>query len=263
MNTAVRELTKGFFAQLHVINALILRETRTRFGKHSLGYIWAFLPPLTQIGLFLFMFSFGGRTPPSKMDPMGFLCTGFLTYFVFTGTLGKAQSAVQSNLALLYFPQVHPLDLVAARCLLESVTLTMVFFFLMLLNTLYTQHLPLDSALQTLSGLGLAAMLGTAIGLCFSSICLVIPTFEHLISPILRPLFWISGLFFSTHELPGYLREIFLWNPVLHVVEITRDGWYKSYDSVYFSYNYVLMWILGAAFCGLSFERLTRRKIRG
>ncbi|MBN2344409.1 MAG: ABC transporter permease [Deltaproteobacteria bacterium] len=257
----MRELTKGFFAQLHVIHALILRETRSRFGKYNLGYIWAFVSPLSTIALFWGMFAIGKRAPHAGMDPIGFLSTGFLPYYIFTGCQAKAGAAVQSNKALLYYPQVHPLDLVAARAILETVTLTIVFFFLMLLNTIYTQHLPLESSLQTLSGLGLAALLGTSLGLVFCAIKIEFPTFDHLIGPLMRPLFWTSGLFFSVSEIPGWTRDLLLWNPVLHIVEFTRDGWFRNYDSPYHSYEYVLLWILGLGFVGLFLEKLTRRKI--
>lgn len=259
MTLMLKNFARGLFMQLHVIHALILRETRTRFGKHSLGYVWALMDPLLFIGLFWAMFELAGRNVPSGMDALGFLCTGFLPYNVFSCNLSRAQTAVASNLALLYYPQVHPLDLVAARSILETVTLTVAFFLFMLLNTLITQHFPLDSALKTLSGLALAAALGTALGLLFNSIILVVPTFEHFTGPILRPMFWISGLFFSTNELPYSVREMFLWNPMLHIIEVTRDGWFQSYDYHYYSYGYIMLWILGLGVAGLVAERLTRK----
>ena len=261
MTSALRDFTRGLFLQLHVIHALILRETRTAFGKHSLGYVWAFMGPASLVGVFAGIYKLAGRTPPAGMDTIGFLCTGFLTFNLFNGTMGKAQSAVSSNLALLFYPQVQTLDLVAARCILETVTMVIAFFIFMLLNALYTQHIPLDSALKTLSGLGLAALLGTNLGLCLSSLKMWLPTAEHFIGPVLRPLFWISGLFFAASDLPYSVREAFLWNPILHVVEMTRDGWFQTYNYHYYSYTYVGAWILGFSFIGLVSERMSRKRL--
>ena len=261
MTSAIRDYTRGFFLQLHVIHALVLRETRTAFGQYSLGYVWAFMSPALMIGIFAMMFYIGGRIPPSGMDPIGFLCTGFLTYNIFGGTMAKAMGAVSSNLGLLYYPQVHTTDLVAARCLLETVTLVISFFLFMFLNALHVEHFAIDSALRTLAGLGLSALLGTSLGLCFNSLILVFPNATHFVSIINRPLFWISGLFFSTHEVPLAVRELFLWNPVLHVVEITREGWFETYDYVYYDYWYIFMWIIGLAFIGLTGERMTRKYV--
>ena len=33
----------GLVVQLQVIHALIMREIKTRFGTHRLGYVWALL----------------------------------------------------------------------------------------------------------------------------------------------------------------------------------------------------------------------------
>lgn len=261
MTSAIREFTRGYFTQLHVIHALILRETRTRFGNYSLGYIWALLEPMVGVGMFMAMFYLTDRIAPAGTDSVGFLCTGFLPYGIFSGAMNKAKTAVQSNLALLYYPQVHTLDLVAARCLLETVTVGIAFFLFMLLNSIYQQHFPMDSALKTLLGLGLAALLGTGIGLVFNSICVVFPTFDHFVGPLMRPLFWISGLFFSAHEVPAPVRELFLLNPVLHIVEITRDGWFQSYNYEYYSYSYVAYWILGVLSIGLLSEKMTRKYV--
>ncbi len=263
MTAIAREYARGFFMQLHVIHALILRETRTTFGKHSLGYIWAFMEPLVGVGIFLGMFIITDRIPPSGTDAVGFLCTGFLPYGLFSGTMGKARSAVSANLGLLYYPQVHTLDLVAARAILETATIAITFFGAMLVNTILTQHFPLESALKTLTGLGFAALLGTGLGLIFNSLCMVVPTAEHFINPILRPLFWISGLFFSAHELSSSVREMFLWNPILQIIELTRDGWFQTYDHQYYSYSYIMYWILGFLFVGMVSEKLTRKYITG
>ncbi|MBN2714692.1 MAG: ABC transporter permease [Deltaproteobacteria bacterium] len=261
MTSAFRDFARGLSIQVHVIHALILRETRTAFGQHKLGYIWALASHGFFIGIFAAMFVFANRSVPSGMDVIGFLCTGFLTYNLFMGTQGKAKTAVKANVSLLYYPQVHPLDLVAARCLLEIATVMVAFFLFMFANTIYTQHFPLDSALLTLAGLFLAALLGSALGLCTNSLCVLWPTMEQLIGPLLRPLFWISGLFFSIAEIPLFAREALLWNPVLHVIEMTRDGWFKTYNYKFYSFSYVIYWILGLTVLGLITERLNRNKV--
>ncbi|MBN2524938.1 MAG: ABC transporter permease [Deltaproteobacteria bacterium] len=261
ITTGIKDFVSGLFQHLHVIHALILRETRTRFGKHSLGYVWAFMEPFLNVGVFFVMFYFLNRQTPAGTDAIGFLCTGFLTFYVFTGTLNKAQTAVQANLALLYYPQVQTLDLVVARCALETVTLGVAFFIFMLFSTMQLHHLPLDSAAKTIMGLSFASLLGTGIGLIFNGLVTVFPTIEHFISLITRPLFWLSGLFWGLNEIPQEYRGALLWNPILHIVELTRDGWYKTYNYEYYSYSYILLWILGAIFFGLVSEKMTRKYV--
>ena len=52
-----------------------------------------------------------------------------------------------------------------------------------------------------------------------------------------------------------------LWNPVLHCVELVRDGWFPSYHAEHLDLPYVVFWILGFAYAGLVLERLARRRL--
>jgi capsular polysaccharide transport system permease protein len=79
--------------------------------------------------------------------------------------------------------------------------------------------------------------------------------------PLLRPLFWCSGLFFTANGLPSNVRDILLYNPVLHVIEIVRDGWFPSYEAQHASAGYAMAWMLCLLVLGLLLERVVRRKI--
>ena len=54
----------GLSGQLEVLNALILREMKTRFGSHQLGYLWALIDPTLWIATFVGMFYLPGRSSP-------------------------------------------------------------------------------------------------------------------------------------------------------------------------------------------------------
>jgi capsular polysaccharide transport system permease protein len=54
-------LARGAFIQLQVVHALVLRETRTKFGEHQLGYLWAVLEPLFWVLTFWGMYVVIGR----------------------------------------------------------------------------------------------------------------------------------------------------------------------------------------------------------
>jgi capsular polysaccharide transport system permease protein len=175
--------------------------------------------------------------------------------------MSRSQTAIQANAALLFYPQVHPLDLVLARVSLEFVTLVTVFIIIMSGHSLYLGELHISSLLRVMSGLLLAGLLGASIGLFFSSLSVYSKLLDRIIPLVTRPLFFISGLFFTTNELPAQARDILLWNPVLHCVELVRDGWFPSYHAEYLDVPYVLFWILGFAYGGLVLERMARRRL--
>ena len=110
--------------QLEVLHALVLRETRTRFGEHQLGYLWALLEPLLWIGTFWAMYWLLSRSAPDGMELVAFLTTALAPYLLFRHVYSRAATAIGSNRGLLFYPQIQPLDLVWARTVLEFATMT-------------------------------------------------------------------------------------------------------------------------------------------
>lgn len=252
----------GLRTQAKVIVAVLLRETRTRFGAYQLGYLWAFAEPLIWVAMFGGLRFLAGREAPAGMDTVSFITTGVVPYMLFQRTASRAVKAIESNKGLLFYPLVRPLDLIIARSMLEIATLLVVFVVLLGANGFWRESFAIDSAFQTWCGLMLAGALGASLGLVLCSLSAFSQTVERLHGPLMRPLFWTSGLFFTANDLPSALREVFLFNPALHVVEIVRDGWFASYTARYASANYVIAWILGLTFLGLSLERPARRRLQ-
>ena len=200
-------LTTGLQAQLQVIHALVLRESRTRYGAHQLGYIWALLEPLLWVLTFYGIFYFTSRHIHYGMDIVSFITTGIIPYQMFRETMSQSQTAIKANTSLLFYPQVHPLDLVIARVSLEVVTLVTVFVIIMGTHSLYLGELHIDNLLAVMSGLLLASLLGASIGLFFNALTVYTKLIDRVVPILMRPLFFISGLFFTVNELPEKARD--------------------------------------------------------
>ncbi len=255
------KLRYGLFNQIQVVQALILRETRTRFGAHYLGYLWAFLEPIFWITTFTVLYYFARRSAPPGLNIIAFLATGVLPYLAFRQTTDRCISSISSNKALLFYPQVRPLDLVMARASLEVATIFTVFVILISMNALYLQTLTVESVLYVMLGFLLAGLLGASVGLTVCALSTISNVVLRMSSPILKPLFWISGLFFSVSDLPSSVQKVMLYNPVLHTVEIVREGFFPGYGAECGSARYVISWILGFALLGLTAERFVRRRL--
>ncbi|AKF09654.1 ABC transporter permease [Sandaracinus amylolyticus] len=254
-------LLRGARVQLRVIGALATRETRTRFGGHALGYLWALAEPLFWVLTFYGAFVLLNRRTPENLDVVGFLTTGIVTYELVIKTQERASQAISANRALLFYPQVQTLDLVFARVALELATYVVVFAVILGGNAIVRGELELASPLYVALGLVLATALGGSLGLLLCGLQLVFPTIERMKGPLMRPLFWTSGLFFTAHMLPLRVRELLLWNPIFHCVEIVRGGWFRGYRDGYESVGYVLAWILALSFFALTLERSVRHRI--
>lgn len=259
--SAVQTYATGALTQLRVVQAIALRETRTRFGQNQLGYLWALLEPVFWIATFWFLFHLMARGAPGGMEIVPFLATGVVPYDLVMKTSDRTSGSIEANKALLFYPQVQPLDLIFARGGLEIATLVVVLFVITGGYAMMVQSFAIQDLLSVLFGLGLAGMLGMALGTVLCALGVVSKTVDRIRGPLMRPLFWISGLFFTADHLPTAFREVALYNPILHCVEIVRDGWFAEYHGHHASPLYVLAWIVVLAFGGLTLERAVRGKI--
>lgn len=255
-------LVRGLIVQSEVVHAIILRETRTRFGAYRFGYLWAIVDPVIIILTFFGLFALLDRSSPFGMDVFSFVATGLIPYRLFASCAAQVGEAINGNRALLYYPRVLPIDLVIARGIFELVTYSAVFVALMSCHAFYFQEIVVESALHVIAGLVLAALLGTAVGLVFCSLGVVANSVDRARGPILRPLFWVSGVFFTAASLPDEVRGLVLLNPVVHAVELVRAGWFPTYGDEYADPTYILAWILAVGLCGLIAERRVRHRIR-
>jgi capsular polysaccharide transport system permease protein len=252
---------RGSMTQLQVVYALLLRETKTRFGSHQLGYLWALAQPMMWIGMFATFYYLVARMAPPGMSIIAFLTTGIIPFSLFRDTTNKCLSAIDANKGLLFYPQVRPLDLVIARALLEAVTHLTVMALLMGGLALYEGAPRVDSWLETLAGLALASGLGLSFGLVCCGLSVYSSTVERLFPTAARVVFWTSALFHPIESLPKEARDILLLNPVAHAIELVRDGWFPGYAARHSDPWYAVVWVLVMLFFGLSLERVARRRL--
>lgn len=252
---------KGLLTQLQVIHALLIREMKTRFGEHRLGYIWALVEPVLWIATFVGIYQLIGHLAPPGISLLAYLVTGIVPFSLFRYACGQTLSSIAANRGLLFYPQIRPLDLVLARAILEAATHLVVFALLMGGAAIVDGRLRVHSVLETLLGLALTAGLGTGLGLVFCGLSVFSPTVERLYGPLLRPIFWFSAVFHSVDSVPEPLRSWMLHNPLLQAIELVRDGWFPGYNSRHVDVWYIAAWILVLLFFGLSLERVARRHL--
>lgn len=226
--------------RLRVIGALMVRDMGSRFGRASGGYMWAILEPLGGILLLSLAFGLALRNPPLGTSFMLFYATGVVPFSMFNMLSKSVGGAVQSNKGLLSYPVVSLLDAVFAKVALNFVTSLLVATLILGgIITFNGLHVNLDIASALLS-VSLAALLGTGIGALNCVLFGFFPTWKNFWGVLTRPLFLLSGVFFTFESVPPAFQKILWWNPLVHVVGLMRAGFYGSYDAGYVSIPYVL-----------------------
>lgn len=248
--------------QFNVVSALVLRETRTRFGLSQLGYLWALIEPSLFIGTFLLFYWLTDRAAAPGMTLLGCMATGVVPFMCFRETASRVSSSVSANKGLLFYPLVRPLDLVLARMILELATWFCVFSLIMGGEALILGYFRIESFLGIIKGFTYACLLGAGVGLVTSSLSVYSESVDRFVSPLLRPLLWFSAVFYPANVMPSQIGYYLRFNPVIHAVEAVREAWYQGYDSLYAEDSFPLWWIGGLLLLGLSLERSSRAKLR-
>jgi len=256
------EFVTGFVSsatiQFRVVAALMLRESRTRFGKSQVGYLWSLAEPIAVVLTFSALFRALNHPAPIGSSLPVFFATGMLAYHNYRRTASFCSNAFTANEALLTFPIVQQVDTLISRGLLEFFTSILSLLLIFgALHLVWEVALPVDVGPMVLA---LAAL--SIIGFAHGSITAVVghyfpswPRFDELLS---RPLFFVSGIFFVPSALPPSVRSIVSWNPLLHGVELMRSGYYPHYRSDTLDVGYLLGVAGVLLLVSLSAERVMR-----
>ena len=262
LNAELSLLSEGLKVQSRVISALMLREMKTRYGRQRLGYLWAIVEPIIFVVILAAIFSLRGRGDAWAMPLVPFLVTGIIPYLLFRDLMNVGLQAVRSNQPLLTFPQISLFDLLTGRALLEVATHFLVFVVLTVVIVNLITPLRIEAPLLVLTWFLVVALLGFGLGLGLGALAAVFRTVEQLAPAVVgRPMFFISGVFFTVEMLPEGVREIALLNPLLHLIELLRSAFFIGYESIYASKPYAVFYVLALLCFGLLTLSALRKQI--
>ena len=255
-------LSERLRRQARVIHALIIRETRTRFGDSRLGYGWALIEPILHITLLWVMFSLLMRgTPPIGTHFFLFYFTGLLPFHVFVHASTSMMHGVTGNGSLLQLPPVKPFDVILARGLLEFATDLVVAAIL--LAGFAAAGLPAlpDDIWGAATALVVTAFLGGGVGYVNAVLQTLFRSWDKLWNNATRLLYFFSGIFYVPGMMPDWARDILAWNPLLHAIDWYRVGFFAGYQPHWLDRRYLVMAALLAVVAGLGLERAARRRL--
>ena len=248
--------------QGRVISALTLRETRSRYGNKKLGFFWALFEPFAHIAVFIGIFSALGRSSPLGDNIGIFILTGIVPWLLFNNIVSSVMNGTQANKALMGYPQVMPLDIAISRITLDIATLLLVFIFFLGVAIAMDIHIEIDNFLQMVQPIGLLVLFATGVGLINAAITYYYPSYANIYSALSRPLYFMSGVFFTADFLSPEVYKYLYYNPLLHIMEWTRSGFYTSFNSHLYDPKYVITVSLCIFALGLVADRLTMKKSR-
>ena len=245
-----------------MISALVLREANVKFARHRLGYIWAFVEPVAFVAAFTLILSVGGRSLQPGMPSVPFFIAGIVPFFLFREVANATFKGVTANRALLVYPQVTPFDVMIARMVLEVATSIIVFVTLLVAARALGVDIRIERPMAVFGWLIAMGIGGFGFGAAVGALEPLFPAVERIMSAVvLRPLFWVSGVFFTADMLPPHLHDVAMLNPLMHMIEFIRSAFFHEFESRHAEFSYAGFWLLGMVFLAVLLHRALRRHI--
>ena len=234
-----------------VIFALFAREIRTGFND-KLGISWAIINPIA----FIFVLSFvRGRFDDGDshgVPTFVFMAYGLIFIQTFLKMFSGCSSSIKKNKALFAFRQVQPISAVIAAAMFELLVMIFVIIGIFIVMFFMNLEVAIDNPLLMIYCMISLWWFSVMLGLVFGILILYIPEVSKLMSLVTRPLFFISGVFFSLQDFPREYWHYLNWNPILHAIELTRYAAYNAYGNEGVSVNFLSIVTLVTTFFALA-----------
>ena len=257
--TEAASLGRSLRIQLRVIHALLMREILTRYGRHNIGFLWLFVEPMLFTLGVTALWTMTKATHGSNLPIVAFAVTGYSSVLLWRNMPSRCISAIDPNLALMYHRNVRPIDVFASRILLEAIGGTASFVMLALaFNAIGWMAWPED-VLRVVFGWVLLIWFGGSLALLLGSLATRHEVVEKLWHPVAYLTFPLSGALFMVEWLPPAARDVLLYLPMVHCVELMREGYFGSAVRAYYDVSYVIWVCSGLSLLALAKERVVSR----
>ena len=233
--------------QLEIVQALAYRDQRERIRKSSFGASGLLIEPLLLVLLMLLLRVLIRARGGDLMNPVLWLSSGFILFFLFNKIALRAIAGVARSQRFAELRRIRPLDVLLAGAVVESQIYGTCLVLVVVGVALYQWSVVVADPGSAVAVFLLVALTSLGVGLSALVIGHRVPLVKIVVNLVVRRLmFWTSGLFFGTALIPEFARPFFLWNPLLHAIELFRHSLSPTYPIPGISLPYLLMWAFGS-----------------
>jgi len=241
---------------LHVWHALFMREASARITGDRLGWTWIFIEPLVHILLFVAIRQLMGRVRHiAGAEFIPWFIVGMCIYLMFNTVMNRSMGAISASRALFAYRQVHPVDTILVRAILEVIIKVIVLLLLVAGAAFLEYDILPANALAAASVWCAMWLFALGVGLVLSVVVTSVQELGKFVSMITFPLYFLSGVMVPVQVLPHSLQATLMYNPLLHVVESFRMAFFANYQSLHgISMQYVMFWAISLILFGLMLQ---------
>ena len=237
-----QSLARSWAVQRRVIGALLLREILTRYGRHNIGFLWLFVEPMLFTLGVTALWTVVGASHGSSLPIVAFALTGYSSVLLWRNMPARCIAAIEPNLSLLYHRNVKIIDIYYARLALEVMGATISFVVLAAFFISIEWLKPPEDVLKLVAGWAMLSWFGAALAIFVGSLAYDNEMVDKIWQPSSYLLFPLSGAAFLVDALPKAAQQFVLYLPMVHGVELLREGYFGSVITAHYDVGYLASW---------------------
>jgi capsular polysaccharide transport system permease protein len=260
--TIEKSLIECLRIQWRVLHALMLRELITRFGRENLGVLWLVAEPMIfTLGVATLWSAAGLSHGGTGIPIVAFAITGYSSVLMWRNAAGQCTGGIESNKSLLFHRSVLVIDVLLTRIALEIAGATVSLIVLSLVFTYIGLIKPPNDILLVLEGWLMLAWFGASLALLIGGGTALTHIVHRIWHPAAYLLFPMSGAAFMVEWLPTKFQAVVLLLPMVHGVELVRQGYFGNVVRTHYDLGYMATCCLVLSLAGMIAVREASRRI--
>lgn len=254
-----RSQIEAFF---DVALCLFEREFKSKFGAYRYGLLWLMIEPTIHVVTFVLLLGGAAGLTDGAEGITYFVLSGIVPFFIFRSVTKGIVGAIKSNKAMFSYPSIQPIHIVFAKVMYETFTYALSFAVIyFLVNTFLSENNYAVDYVLLIATLLATLVISSGVGLFFMVLREFKPSIEKMVNIAFRPLYFLSGIFYSISVVPEEYQFIFEFNPIAHIIELTRYS-LTGAEPVYGNILFVAQLGVVAAILGLGMYVAYKDKLR-
>lgn len=212
---------KELYAYREMIFSLVRRDLNGRYKGSALGFLWTFINPLLQLGVYTMVFSVIMRN--GIEDYYLFLFVALIPWIFFSTSLSGGSSCIWSQKEMvkkIYFPrEVLPIAFVTSQFVNMLLSFLVIFAVLIVsgkgINPIALLYLPAIMVVEYILALSVA-MISSALTVYLRDV-------EYILGIVTMAWQFLTPVMYSVDVVPEKMRTVFNLNPMTPIIIAYRD----------------------------------------
>jgi ABC-type polysaccharide/polyol phosphate export permease len=202
------------------------------------------------------VFFWTNKPMPAGIQVEQYVWAAFTVWFTFAQIMGSISASRGGS--PIPFPGVSAMHMRLAICawpVMINIIFTFGSVFLMIL---FGDNIPVPNIPLTAFILVVTATFALGLGLCFGAMGRAVPLIDPFLHMLPYFLFLGSGIYYSITNIPLAMANIFIWSPLLHLVEFERHAFDPGYPIGLVNLWYPFFCAVGVLVLGLALSKRIR-----